>query len=619
MNKRSFACTGLLILLRSFFPVILLFWTAGGSLAASVDREAVKTYYIDPNTGDDQNTGTSKLHPWKTFKQVNRLRLVAGTKVEILAGGTFHESLLIRAEGTRQVPVKVKFAPGSYHIYPDLAEKRQLHISNTNDRPDEFKAIALMFDSCRYVEVQGAGATMVLHGKMIETFVNYCDHISISGLSFDYNRPTVSELTITSVGAGYADALIHPDSKYSIKDSIMTWIGDGWSYQPDGYWQVLDPQTNDLSRMGMPMEAIRFVQREGREVRIYFKRDVGFKSGQVYQNRDVTRDCSGIFMQYSSNIRLQDIRLYFMHGMGVVSQYCHNIKMDRVVVRPDEKSGRTCAAWADILHFAGCSGKIEVGNSYLSAANDDAVNVHGIHLKIVDIPGNNRVRVKFMHSQTYGFDAFAAGDSVALIGKESLLSIQENRLAKVEKLNDKEFMLTLSRPVPAGVSIGDAVENVSATPEVWIHHTTITRIPTRGILTTTRRKVLIEHNVFENTRMSGVFINDDASGWFESGMVKDVTIRYNKFYKCGGPVISIHPENTVTGSSAVHTNIKVLDNHFWLHGTSILEAKSTSKIRIAGNVVYNAGHNKGIDDLLKFKDCTGISLSGNRLLQKRRE
>lgn len=618
MNKPCTRYSSLFIVLTGLFSSILFFFAIDTLSAHNLTDPSPKIYYINPNTGNDQNDGTKKTTAWKTFKQINRLRLGAGTTVEILAGGSFHESLLIKADGKQQAPVKLNFAPGRYHIYSTTAEKRKLHIANTNDRPDELKAIALMIEKSSYVEVKGVGATIVMHGKMIETFVDHSDNINITGLSFDYNRPTVSELKITNIGTDYADAVIHPDSKYSIKDSLITWIGDGWSYQPGSYWQVLNPLTNDLSRMSMPMKDLRFVQNKGQEVRIYFKRDAGLKAGHIYQNRDVTRDCSGIFMQYSSDIQLRDIRLYFMHGMGVVSQYCHNIKMDNVVVRPDEKSGRTCAAWADILHFAGCSGKIEVSNSYLSAANDDAINVHGIHLKITDIQGNHKVRVKFMHDQTYGFNAFAAGDSIALIGAASLLSIQDNKLVNVEKLNDKEFLLTLSQPLPPGVKIGDAVENVSATPEVWIHHTTITRIPTRGILATTRRKVLIEHNTFENTHMSAIFINNDASSWFESGMVKDFTIRENKFIRSGEPIINIHPENTVTGTTTVHNNIKVLDNHFWLHGDKLLEAKSTGNIKISGNTIYSATPDTPINQLLKFTDCTEISISGNELKEDHR-
>lgn len=577
----------------------------------SLGSYSQNVYYINPNTGNDQNPGTTKLRPWKSFRPLKTL--TAGTTLEILAAGAFHQSMQIKANGTAQSPVKIIFAPGKYHIYSDQAEKRQLHISNTNDRPYEPKAIALLFDSCRYVQVEGTGARMILHGKMIETFVNHCEHIHISGLSFDYNRPTVSELQITGTGKDYADAVIHPDSKYSIRDSTITWKGDGWQYQPDSYWQVLNPLTSDLSRVDMPIAGLRFVQMKGRAVRIYFKKDPGFKKGLIYQNRDVTRDCAGFFMQYSRNIELDNIRLYFMHGMGVVSQYCENIKMNKVVVKPDEKSGRTCAAWADILHFAGCSGKIEVSHSYLSAANDDAVNVHGIHLQITDIQKDNKIKVRFAHGQTFGFNAFAPQDSVAFINKESLLAIQDNQLLQVERINDQEFILTLAKPVSSEVKPGDAVENITATPEVWIHHNTITRIPTRGMLTTSRRSVLIEYNRFENTHMSGIFINDDASGWFESGMVKDLIIRNNRFDHCGEPVISLHPENTVNGRNAVHNNIQILDNYFWLHNSKLLQAKSCSNLKISGNTIYNAA---SIDSVLKFVDCSAISVSGNHLLEK---
>ncbi|TWV88733.1 right-handed parallel beta-helix repeat-containing protein [Chitinophaga pinensis] len=113
--------------------------------------------------------------------------------------------------------------------------------------------------------------------------------------------------------------------------------------------------------------------------------------------------------------------------------------------------------------------------------------------------------------------------------------------------------------------------------------------------------------------MSGIFINNDASGWFESGMVKDVTISKNRFYHCGEPIISIHPENTVNGNTAVHSNIKVRGNYFWLHSARLLEAKSTSHIKITGNTVYNAA---SIDSVLKFVDCSDVSVSGNILRQK---
>lgn len=54
-------------------------------------------------------------------------------------------------------------------------------------------------------------------------------------------------------------------------------------------------------------------------------------------------------------------------------------------------------------------GKIIVRDCVLGASHDDAINVHGTHLRIVDQPAPNKITVRFMHPQTFGFDAFAVG------------------------------------------------------------------------------------------------------------------------------------------------------------------------------------------------------------------
>lgn len=571
------------------------------------------TYYIHPGHGNDANSGVHPAQAWKTFSRINQLILQPGDVVEVLAAGAFHGSLVLRAKGTARQPVKIKFAPGRYDFFPDSAFKKALHISNTNDQPYEPKAIALVFDSCEQVQVDAQGAIGMFRGKMIETFVNYSRNVHINGLTYDYQRPTVSELRVTAVANDHADAIIHADSKFSIRDSLLTWIGEGWRYRPGSYWQVFDPVANDLSRMEIDTQGLRFIVQDNNTVRIFFKKDPGFKKGCTYQNRDVTRDCAGIFMQYSTNITLSNIHINFMHGMGVVSQYCRNIKMDSITVRPAEVSGRTCAAWADILHFSGCSGTIEVNNSYLSAANDDAINVHGTYLKILEKTAPNKLLVAFMHPQTFGFNAFASGDSIAYIHPESLLSTGENSIVSVAKVNDKQYLLTLKNNIPDTVSTGDVVENTTATPQVWVHNTTLTRIPTRGLLVTTRRTVRIDHNTFERTHMSAILINGDASGWYESGMVKDVTISNNTFNNCGEPAINIHPENTVNGTAAVHNNIAVTHNTFQLQGKELLAAKSTANINFRDNTIQAVSAAKGTDEFLKFEHCTGVQVADNKV------
>ncbi|MBO9638761.1 MAG: right-handed parallel beta-helix repeat-containing protein, partial [Siphonobacter aquaeclarae] len=119
-----------------------------------------------------------------------------------------------------------------------------------------------------------------------------------------------------------------------------------------------------------------------------------------------------------------------------------------------------------------------------------------------------------------------------------------------------------------------------------------TRTNTRGLLLTTPRKAVIENNVFDRTGMSAILIEADAEGWYESGPVKDVLIRNNRFLNCGyqgGPehaVIAIHPSNRVIDSRRpVHTNIRIENNTFEVFDTPVVYAKSTGGLTFTGNTL----------------------------------
>jgi hypothetical protein len=172
---------------------------------------------------------------------------------------------------------------------------------------------------------------------------------------------------------------------------------------------------------------------------------------------------------------------------------------------------------------------------------------------------------------------------------------------------------SLKKDVPESLAFDDVVENITRTPQVWVHHTEIARIPTRGILVTSRRRVVLENNVFDRVRMNAVLIEDDAESWYESGPVQNVAIRNNHFIRCGSAVISIHPENGIN-DKPVHKNIAITGNQFDLTGDSkVLYAKSTSGIDVSGNKIKSGA--TAIGELTEFKDCLDIKLTENQIIK----
>ena len=564
------------------------------------------TFYIDQVKGSDENSGLREDQPWKTFSHVNSLKFSPGDKLEINSPGSFSQLLKLTGEGTDENPVKVHFASGRYDFFPDHIHGGKYNISNTNDSPDSCKAVGILLEHAKNFEISGAGAEIVCRGKMIEVCIDSCENISIADLHFDYHRPTVSEFTVVASNDDYAELQIHKDSEYKIENGLIIWTGEGWSYHT-GLAQELDLQTNDVRRMTDPLRGMKL-----EEIKPFLVRASGKNkmiTGRVYQLRDTFRDYAAVFTRGSKNISWKDINFHFMHGMGVVCQFSENLSFDSVKVAPDSTSGRTTAAWADCLHFSGCKGKLLIEDCLFSGAHDDAINVHGTYLQVVQKITDKQVKVRFMQKQTYGFMAFDHGDEIEFVNHESYKSFGLNKVKEAILINPREILLTLEKIIPPELNIQDVIENVTWTPEVEIRGCRVSRIPTRGFLLSTRRKVLVERNEFLSTHMSAILMAIDANNWYESGFVNDLTIRNNRFIRCAEPVILIEPGNT-KANNAVYQNIKIENNEFVLRNELIVQAKSSKNLIITGNKIC-AEKNLNDRSSINTRDCEGLVVSHN--------
>ncbi|RXZ82875.1 right-handed parallel beta-helix repeat-containing protein [Paenibacillaceae bacterium] len=520
-------------------------------------------------------------------------------------------------------PVVLECPKGRYDFYTREAVRAPYYISNTaseEENLDVTKTIGLFLKGMKNLVLEGNGSRFVFHGKQTMIVLDGCENIEIRGLHMDYERPTMAEMTVERLGPDYIEGRVHPDSSYTIEDGKLYWIGEGWSFT-DGPMQQYDPATDTTWRINNWLPAVERVEQTApHSLRIYGKDLPGLTTGTVLQMRDGLRDQVGTFVTGSRDIRWQDVSMHYMHGLGIICQYSENLSFDRMNIAPDPQSGRTVAAFADFIHLSGCRGKVNVANSRFIGGHDDAINVHGTHLLVISQPSSNQVIVRFMHPQTYGFDAFFAGDVIEFVRGGSLSTYANNRVKEVERINGRDILLTLDSPVPLDLQEGDVIENVTWTPEVAIKGNYFARIPTRGILVTTRREVVIEDNVFERMTMSAVSVADDAQSWYESGRVSDLLIRGNRFIECGNgshPVIYIEPENKeISDADPVHSNIRIENNSFIMNDATVLHAKSTQSLRFADNEISLAAGQPdltGPKNLIRLVACSKVEISGNAI------
>lgn len=524
----------------------------------------------------------------------------------------------------RKHPAAVlKLPAGRIDIWPEGAAKRELYISNSteDDTLSKVKSIAFLLEDCRNITIDGNNGLIMLHGKMVSFAVLRSSGIRIRHLRFDYERPTMSELTITSVDEKSVAVRFHPDSWFNINSGTLVLSGEGWKTEHD-HTILFDPVKDRLHYSSLKPLRQAVARQTGPHTVVFegdFKKPP-YKPGDVLTIRDPYRDnCGGLIAQ-SKNIVLEEVRMHYMHGLGIVSQFSENITLYKVVVAPRPESGRIIAAFADCFHFSGCRGKIVIDSCHTSGAHDDPVNIHGTHLQVTGINQQEKLTVRFMHHQTYGFPAFFAGDSIAFINPQTLLPVAYATIRSAVLVNKREMELQLNGSLPGGVANGLCVENRTWTPEVVIRNSRFERTNTRGLLITTLRKVLVEQNVFYHTGMFPILIADDASSWFESGAVQDVTIRNNRFegcgYNSGSGAIHIAPENHLrVPGSYVHRNIRIENNTFNTQDGKSLQARSVEGLLFTGNKITGDGASDpgGFKKTVSLTDCTNVYIQNNRV------
>ncbi len=522
-------------------------------------------------------------------------------------------------------PVTIRLEPGDYHISRKEASRHLYHISNTasdQENPDQTKHIGLWMRRLKNLTFDGNGAWLITHGEMTSFVIDSCSDIRLENLTLTAADPSVPEMKIIAVNAESVTAAVTPPSRFDIVDGEFCWKGEGWHFGegparatlPE-HAQVFFPESNVTLRRPSPLKGRKYACRiSGDTVRFVFDRVPDVHPGEIYQMRHGIRNEVCALICRSKNVSLSNIEFNFLGNFGLVGQMSENLTYDNLRCRPRLGSGRTDAGFADFVQMSGCKGKISILNSHFEGAHDDPINIHGTHLKVVGTQGD-RLTVRFMHGQTYGFQPFFEGDEVEIVDCHTLCCLMSAHVETVRQLDDYTFELSLDRPLPA--MTGDmVVENVTWTPEVEIRHNYFSRVPTRGILITTRGKSVIEDNTFFRIPMPAILVSDDARSWYESGPVRDLTIRRNLFIECGSPAIAVWPEYD-RFDRPVHRNIRIEANRFVMNdAAAAISLRGTENAAVTDNVfdMPPGSASISVDSLIEATDSPGLMIHRNKVV-----
>lgn len=493
----------------------------------------------------------------------------------------------------------LRFAKGEYHFRSPT--KLYYYISN-HDNPQPH-SVFLPIKNVEDMTMRGDGAVFMFHGSGVGLTLMDTRRVTLKGIAFEWARPPFSEAKVVSFdGKG---AVLKPDPvrfPLAVENGRLIAIGEGWkNHVPiiEAFaGDTLDPIMG-INGMGRASElgdgTIRVEMGRWRMAR-------PLRPGDIALMRSGYRPSPGISLCRAHDTLMEDCTWHGGDGMGLVAQRCENVTIRGSGNASDRTSGAfarkgagyATALQADATHFSNCKGCVLVENSFFEATVDDAINVHSTCLRIESVPKPDTLVCRYMHGQSTGFEVFLPGERLRFI-KASTLEPGFETIVKSARITDhRHAIITLAEPMPQGYAPGDAVENADWQPCVVFRNNIARNICARAVLLTTPGKAVIEGNLFDRGASQVIQLEGDASGWYESGACRDVTIRNNVFRNCaflhGEGIIQIRPNlrDIKSQKERYHRNILVEGNRFETPRIPLLRACSVSNLVWRGNeVIYN--------------------------------
>lgn len=466
----------------------------------------------------------------------------------------------IKAEYKEGEKVILRFPEGRYEFHEKGAAVREYYISN-HDQTNP-KKVGIALEDMKNLTLDGQGSEFVFHGRMLPVSLLRSENCLLKNFSIDFENPHIAQVKI--VENDPQDGIVFepaPWVDYRIaKDSIFEAYGEGWTMRHS--WGIaFDGDTKHLvyntSDIGCPTKGASEVA--PRRIHAPGWKDARLVPGTVVAMRGWGRPTPGIFLSHDVNTTIENVKVHYAEGMGLLAQLCENITLEKFgVCLKGDADPRYFTTQADATHFSGCKGKIVSCNGLYEGMMDDAINVHGTYLKVVKRVDDRTLVGRYMHGQSWGFEWGCPGDEVQFIRSNTMELVgKQNKIISIRPYDKeqtegaREFLITFQEPVDQVINeqSGFGIENLTWTPEVLFSGNVIRNNRARGSLFSTPRKTIVENNLFDHTSGAAILLCGDCNGWFETGACRHVIIRKNRFvnaltnlFQFTNAVISIYPE-----------------------------------------------------------------------------
>jgi hypothetical protein len=511
-----------------------------------------------------------------------------------------------------------------YHIYP----RDCIGFSDAVYYPGMELRAAFLLRGLKNVTIDLRGAKLVFHGRITPFYITHCGDIKLENFSIDYDRPFYTQGEIADLDKNFIEIKIPDAFPFRLENGDFIAAGDGWEKHIHGETVLFQPFDKNtlapafgagciLGTFGaaaldknppLPIKTFRTEKQANGSVRFYGEFPSSWLPGQILAFTHEERNNHGFLAQYSEGVSVKNVRLIHGSSFGFLAFFCKDIDVNGLDMYLDRGSKGVVTVNADSIHCSHCWGRVNIENCIFENMLDDAFNAHNNYTVAKEAKGYTLDCV-FKGAYYDRFKFYRTGD---------VFSVYNGRTAEIKGsfsvkgavyTSANEFTLETGEDT-ACVRSGDIIE-FGRQPEITIRNCVTGRNRPRGFLLSSSAKTLVENCVFNNCSCA-IHFTGDTSYWYESGPVRDVTIRncyFNDTGYCSGDYAIISDPNFEASlkEPCYHKNIRILNNVFKTFTGGALHAKYTDGIVFKNNrIIRSADYPESNVPALQFEQCGPI-------------
>lgn len=464
-----------------------------------------------------------------------------------------------------------------YHVYAEHTTEvcDERYVMRTGDA--KLFNVFVLIKEKKNIVLDFCGATLVMHGKIQPFLIDLSENITIKNCNVTYERPPYTEALITEVTPEYIRLRLNEHCTCRIEGGKLIPYSDTWENHRLNYngmfYQLFDYETHcgrglHLGVMGnhvvmekeRPFTIDRFtVEEDGED--ILLKGELREKIRPYYKKNNVLiithekRSLSSVFMIDSKTVLIKNYRILTGWGMGIYSYRTENITLDGLCLTCDKSSPCIVTNSADAVHTFGTSGKFNIINSVFEGMIDDAINIHS-NFRTVEHVQENEIYTHLASCEQEANDLYRIGDEIAVYRGKTMEMAASYIIQKIETIDETTKKFTVDRIVSEH-SEGDLIENLTAYCDVTIENCIFGKANSH-LRFQSRGKFVMKNCESELP----ICLTGDASYWFESGPITDLTVENCRFI---GERAQIQIKSEIFPTEAepyYHRNIKILNNEF---------------------------------------------------------